>query len=243
VRQKKENFFVSSKEYHARLKKHPKSNPVSVVEKLDHYAYFTEKELKNIFLNIQSQKSHELMWDAFTKNPLRVLKEAAANPDRVLRIDTSTYLLYPMGSDIPTPIPLYLDYIEGIRDSEYDLDKAQEILSKNSWVSELERIDIPSYNGECGEQALCFKVLLPKDVWNELIKKCKKNDSEFWSCRLHGHLCYKDYIETDLLKVKPAYKRSHWYVYIKRKRTKHEKNIPFNQKSNKRTETPHQRHR
>jgi len=208
VRHSKKNFFVSSKEYHDKLKKHPKSNPVSVVEKLDHYTYFTEQEIKNIFLNIQHQKVHELMWDAFIKNPLKVLKEAAANPDRVLRIDTSTYLLYPMGSDIPIPIPLYLDYIEGICDDEYDLDIALDILSKNPWVSELKRVDIPFYNKECGDEALCFKVLLPRDVWDKLIKKCKKNDSVFWSCRLHSHLCYKDYIKTDLLKVKSAYKKN-----------------------------------
>ena len=203
----RDHFFVSSKEYHAHMKKHPHANPVTVIERQKLFAYYSKEELKEAFLSVRNQKYLEIIQLGYTKDSFKVLKEAAANPDRVLWMDRSNHLLYQMDTDMPRPIPFYMDYIKGITNGDFDLDKAYKILSKNPWVSQLERVKIPDYNCDDNRtEGIHCSVLLPKEVWEKLVTMCRKKDSEFWSCRLDEHLFYKTYIRTDLLKVKPAYK-------------------------------------
>jgi hypothetical protein len=200
-------FFVNSKEYRAHMKKHPNVNPITVLEDMKQYAYYSESEIEKIFENARYTSMLKLVEKGYSKNSFRALKDAAANPSRVLWMDGSTHLLYPVGSDMPVPTPLCLDYINhGPDDRTFDLDKAYKILSKNPWVSNLERADVPYYNRDDGlEKELRLDVLLPTDIWNKLVKKCRKLEPEYWSCRLREHLCYKPYLRTDLLGLKPAY--------------------------------------
>lgn len=203
----KDYFFVSSKEYHAHMKERPNVNPITVLEGIKQYAYYSESELEKLFENSENTNIQELVHKGYSKSSFLSLKDAAANPSRVLWMDSSTFLLYPVGSDMPISTPMCLDYIRsGPTNTSFDLDKAYKILSKNPWVSNLERADVPYYNRDDGlEKELRLTVLLPQDVWDKLVKKCMKTDPEFWSCRLKEHLCYKPYLRTDLLGLKPAY--------------------------------------
>jgi len=203
----KDYFFVSYKEYLACIKVDPTINPIDVLEEMRQHAYYSESELKKIFDNARYTSVQELVEKGYSKNSFRALKDAAANPSRVLWMDRSTLLLYPVGSDMPIPTPLYLSYLNhGPDNRTFDLDKAYNILSKNPWVSELSREYVPDYNRHDGlEEEIKCDVLLPQDVWDKLVKKCMKMDPKFWSCRLPEHLCYKPYLRTDLLGLKPAY--------------------------------------
>lgn len=210
VRLGKEFFFVSRKDFQAALKKHPHGNVVSMIEKLKRYSYYTQKELDSIFKNIQYQAFIDKVYETFGKNSLREIKKDAFNESRVLFFYDYAHLFYPLDSTMPMSIPYYMDYIKGdVCNNGFDLDKAEAILKKNPWVSEIQRIDIPYYNREEGkEKALQFKVLLPQDVWESMVKRLRKKDPknpDSWSCNIHYELVYRSWYKTDLLNLKLAY--------------------------------------
>ena len=201
-------FFVSSKEYHAHMKEHPAVNPITVLEDMRQYAYYSDRELDSIYENAPYTRMQELIIKGYKKNAFKALKEAAVNPERVLWMDSDTLLLYPVGSEMPKSTPIFLDYCNGGPDNtHFNLDKAYTLLYRNPYVIEVDREDVPYYNRDGGlEKELRVKVLLPQDVWEKLVRKCRKTDPEFWSCRIKDHLCYKPYLRTDLLGLKPAYR-------------------------------------
>jgi len=203
----KESFFLSSKDYAGIILRHPKWNIVDVVTSLEkRYYYFTDKELKFIFKNIQYQSSLYLIYKAENRNVIELIQKSNFNEDNVLWFDSSCHLFYPVDSDMPMSIPIHVGYIEGVDNEYYDLDRAYKILKGDARVSEIKRIEIPYYNQDDATWAIEFKVLLSQKEYNSIVRLCRKQDPEYWMCHLKDHLFYKSYLKTDLLKLKPAYR-------------------------------------
>ena len=199
-------YFISTKEFHAACASHPRKNKIDLIAGLRHYIYLTNKELRDIFKNIQYQTFLEIVWDAYHKDPMRVIRSKTFDVSRVLYFDQSCHLFYPVDSDMPLSVPMYVQYIGGVDNRDYDLDKVLAILGKDSRVSEIQKIEIPYYNqDEDRTHAVEFKVLLPQKQYDSLVRHCRGLGKEFWSCRMKECLCYRSYRTEDLLKLKPAY--------------------------------------
>jgi hypothetical protein len=111
------------------------------------------------------------------------------NLDKVLWINDNDFMVYQIDAKYPLSMPIHIDYIEGVTEEYYDLDKARQILRKSPYVSNIEEIEIPYYNqtDDC-KKAIEFSVYLPQYIYEKLIKLCKKQNKKYWSCKLEENL-------------------------------------------------------
>jgi len=124
------------------------------------------------------------------QNSLKLLKSKKFSTKNLYYWYSEAHLWYRFRSNNPLTRTYQLDYIGGVTNQDYDLDKAERILKKNKWVSKVKRIEIPYYNQDLDRtSAIEFEVCLPQKVYDKLVKYYRdKIKEEFWTCRIKDAL-------------------------------------------------------
>ncbi len=95
------------------------------------------------------------------------------------------------------PCGVAFDYIEpAMRDTAYDVDKAFDILSKRTDLHQLQKIDVPYYNG--GGKGLFFIWEVPEELWGEITTNHSNRykyvfDNDLLGLRAGGAALHTDY--------------------------------------------------
>lgn len=123
--------------------------------------------------------------------------------------DSASHLFYDLHSNFPISRAYFSDYIGGICNSNFDLDKAELILKqreKEGLVWGIKRKKIPYYNAsKYNNEAVEFYWRLPQEMYNQRVVECQAK-GQFWSVLLkeisplYGH--------SDVLGLKAAYKEN-----------------------------------
>jgi hypothetical protein len=110
--------------------------------------------------------------------------EAFDDWDNVVCVNRSDGFTYWPHKPTPMATPMLSDYIGGYCSSEFDLQKLQAYLEKHPWVTQVELIDIPYYNADCGSAAVQFVVLPPQRSMDHWGRKMQETKNRFWTLRL-----------------------------------------------------------
>jgi hypothetical protein len=122
---------------------------------------------------------------------------------KLIRFKSYDHTFYRLGEENPISMPYHINYIGGVSNGCFDLDIAEEILRKNEYVSNVERINIPYYNSEKGnDTAIEFAVRLPQSKFNKIYSAL--NGEEYFNMKdvFSNFYVYKGY--PDVLKLKKA---------------------------------------
>ena len=94
------------------------------------------------------------------QNSIDILKKVGFDKSNLVWFWSDSHLFYRFRGDMPITRPYLVDYIGGVCNDHYDLDKAETILKKNRWASQIEKIDIPYYNADTSQEAVQFVLRL-----------------------------------------------------------------------------------
>lgn len=179
------NFFLSEKEVGNNL----------------NYDFLTNHNLRRTYLyyegaDLEDRFKEELSADYIVndrlvkKDSIALIRSKQFSKDNLIWHNSYDGLYYKFESDMPLTKPYHISYIGGITNETYDLKKAYEILSNNTWVSDIEKIDIPYYNAtEESNKAIEFTVKLPQSEYDKLVKYYRDIKQEkYWSTRLREAL-------------------------------------------------------
>lgn len=102
----------------------------------------------------------------------------------LVRVDGGAHMVFDE-QDQPFPVAVFCDYIEWCIDNEhYDLDKAQEVLSKRDDIQGLTRKDIPFFNAsEKRSKTLEFTWTPSIEAYRQAWKVCQELSTGYPSCR------------------------------------------------------------
>jgi hypothetical protein len=135
----------------------------------------------------EMQEAYHKEWERVAQyDCLETITERGFDPQNLFYLDTSCNLIYGYRQKNPYSRPYRIDYIGGIDNGEFDLSRAEEILSAHPWVTAIERIDIPYYNCDGGRnRAIEFTVNPPQEDFEKLVELFRdEKKEEFWMCRL-----------------------------------------------------------
>jgi hypothetical protein len=175
---------------------------------LRHYFYLDGGNINDLALDLARGK--DTFYDKLAlhagKNSLKIVAQKDFNPSKLMWFSGDDHLFYSFRSNMPITKPYYVHYISGVCNDHYDLDKAEDILKKHKWVSEVERIKIPYYNADTHTHAVEFVVKLPQKTYGQLVRYYRdEKKEEFWSCRLKDCLSSPYSLEPfDILGLKAA---------------------------------------
>jgi hypothetical protein len=136
---------------------------------------------------------YEELNDASIKgDAIELMQSEEYDPKWLIRFKSYDHTFFRLGQDKIMSMPYRVDYIGGVTNGNFDLDRAEEILRKNKYVYNVERIDIPYYNADSGnDRAVEFSVRLTQQKLNNLLKYEKGH------CRVKdlfaGFYMWKDY--------------------------------------------------
>ncbi len=143
------------------------------------------------------------------ENKITIINREDFDPEKLIYFSNEDHLVYSFRRDTPRTRAYYIDYIGGVDNESYDLELAEDILRKNPWVSEIEKVDIPYYNCEKGRnKAIEFIAHLPQEEYDKLVRyfRDEKKD-QYWSVRLKDCFASSYQLEPfDILGLKAALK-------------------------------------
>jgi hypothetical protein len=140
---------------------------------------------------------------------LEVLRDPSFDPQRLVYLWSDAYLWYGFRNDLPLSPTYHVGYIGGITNQDYNLDKAEAILKKKKWTSDIKRTEIPYYNqGSDHTHAIEFSVQLPQKEHDKIVRYYRDEmKEEFWSCRVKDCLASAYSLEPfNILGLKAALK-------------------------------------
>ena len=135
------------------------------------------------------------------KFELDVNKELQKNDkldkNRILWFDRSSHLIYRYGQDAPISGIYVFDYIGGVNNRDFDIEKAYKHLKKRKTILKVKMIDIPYYNSEPGyTKGLEMDVLLPQHALDKIWAEVKKDN--YPSVRLKEFIIPKHWIKNPI---------------------------------------------
>ena len=130
----------------------------------------------------------------YHKFKIKVLKELQAgnniNKRNILRFDASSHLVYRLGQEAPVSGIYVFDYIGGVDNKDFHIEKAYKHLKKLKSVLSVKKETIPYYNSSrYRTEGLMMEVLLPQTKINELWEEVKIDP--YPSCRLKDNIIPK----------------------------------------------------
>ena len=127
--------------------------------------------------------------------------------DRVLCPYHSGHMVFSIKNLYPIPTVMHFDYIGGVENEHFYIDKALEHLKKNKFVLEVAKEEIPYYNCSPNHtHGLKMKVLFSDEMFTKMWNCVKK--SEFPTVRMKELVCayYRTSKKIDPLGIKPFIK-------------------------------------
>ena len=183
-----------------------------------YWVYLTKTQVRR-YLKIMGTGSQEFfdVWYKMidNKSPINEVNKKGFNPFDLYRMDWDSHLLYSWGEDTPVSRPYYINVVVN---DEYDLDKAFKILSKHSWVSNVDKVEIPPYNQREGYTRLVeFTVHLPQKEYDKLVHFWRDEKEEiYWSCQIEDSFVGTHFADLglwDILGLNPAWIGSRYAKY------------------------------
>lgn len=205
----KGDFFVDKKDAVGWGK-----NPYELTEIKKKYYYYGDKFWAQI--NKSGFYGNDEIWkllDSDKINPMDAIKLPDFNEDNLTWFDGASYLLYRLGEINPISLPYHRDYIGGIDNGEYNLEKVLKVLKENPNISQIKEIRIPYYNQDSGKtRAIEFVVKLPQethDVFCNHYRDVRKE--KFWTVRIKDCIVWRPWhkeaygADFDVLGIKDCY--------------------------------------
>lgn len=172
-------FFVDLKQVKAKSLDLP---ALTLSKKFRRYSYV--ENIKEINNHIRDNNYWDKL-EQLNKNSLKLLRSKKFNPKNLHFFDND-YRWYAFRKDMPMSHPEVKDYINGVVNRYYDLQKAMKILKKSRWVSQIKEVEIPYYNRESDyTDAIEFIIKLPQKVLDKLVRYYRdEQKEEFWTLKV-----------------------------------------------------------
>ena len=138
----------------------------------------------DILDDIKTKHMTEIDTRVFQLSPYKELMDKGnLNLENVLWFDYSSHLIYRLGQEAPVSGVFIFDYIGGVSNKDFHIEKVYEHLQKNPEVLEVKINDISYYNrGHNYTQGIFMKVCISQAKMNKVWDRVKK--SPYPSCRL-----------------------------------------------------------
>lgn len=179
-------------------------------KELRKYSYYTgPKDVLAEHPTMPEDKEDDFWEKTISADSLKTIKRADFDTQNLFYFWGDAGLWYSFRGETPLSPYYYIDYIGGVADNYYDLDKAEKILKKNPYVSKIKKIDIPYYNAEANfTKAIEFYVKLPQEDHDKLVKYYRDElKEEFWMVRVKECLASSHSLKPfDILGLKKALK-------------------------------------
>ena len=185
---------------------HSDKDPFVVKESYDKYLpyYYYDKK---IFDEFKTKHYTDIKFENFVI-PFQDFKdEKEIDLNRVLCPYHSGHMIFCIEDLYPIPTVMHFDYIGGVENEHFYIDKAFEYLKKNKFVLEVEKEEIPYYNSTANHtHGLKMKVLFDDKTFKKMWDCVKKN--EYPTVRMKELVCchYIMRKKIDPLGIKPFIK-------------------------------------
>ena len=175
INKKKKTFDIKAPKKSKKSKKSKKQAKDVLYDTLSpNWEYFSPK----IFDEIKKKYSTDIKWEKFKVDPYKEIKKnGTLDKSRILYFDWSSHLVHRFGQEAPLSSIQIFDYIEGVSDKDFHLEKAYKHLKKKKEVLEVREEEIPYYNRDrfC-TKGLYMQVLLPQGMVDKIWDRVKKDD-------------------------------------------------------------------
>lgn len=145
-----------------------------------HYQYATHEFLeliKNKSFGSMDSKDYEMRWEDLASSDANVF-----DVSRICRWQAESHLVFQYGKKAPISSVYNFDYVFGISDKYFDVDKCYEHLKNHPNVLKCEIEDIPYYNkDENFTRGIKMSILLPQETTDVMWDFCK--DKQYPSVR------------------------------------------------------------
>lgn len=145
----------------------------------------------DIIDEIKTTHMTKINTDKYELDPFKELKKHGKLKEKnILWFDYSAHLVYRFKQDAPVSGIYTFDYIGGINNRDFHIEKAFKHLQKRKSVLKVEMVDIPYYNSESHyTKGLEMELILPQAALNKIWEEVKSD--EFASVRLREHIIPK----------------------------------------------------
>ena len=164
------NFFISRKEWDTGVKKY-KGDLLKLALGIERKYYYMKPKWWAMFgqEGFYSEKPLEALF-SYDSDSFEIINQDSFDSNKLVWFDNYRHLLYKLDSEFPLSIPYGFDYIDGMNNSNFNLDIAGEILKANPNVLNIStKSIIPYFNCSQGiTHSIDFTVRLPQDQHDEI---------------------------------------------------------------------------